>query len=91
VHEEREADIRSRKEHSPDDMQEGERDPLPGLLLEGVSKRKKRRRSSIWEEAEGAKSPKLRRLLDGEAGKEWACGDEGCEKRFKTVSPYPKP
>lgn len=86
VHEEREADIRSRKAHSPGDMHEG--DLLPGLLLDGASKRKKRRRSSVWAEAEGAKSPKLPRLLDGEAGKEWACGDEGCDKRFKTVSPH---
>jgi general transcription factor IIIA len=92
VHEDREADIRSRKEQSPGDVQEGEgeADLLPGLLLDGVSKRKKRRRSSVWVEAEGAKSPKLPRLLDGEAGKEWACGDEGCEKRFKTVSAYPE-
>jgi hypothetical protein len=31
--------------------------------------------------------PKLRRVESGEAGKIHACNAEGCEKKFKTVSP----
>jgi hypothetical protein len=52
---------------------------------EGLSKREKKRRRI--EVDQGGRSPKMPRLVDGEAGKEYKCEDEGCGKRFKTVGP----
>jgi hypothetical protein len=95
VHEEREADVCARAEQAGRVLEgsvEGTRElgeddrskALADLVAESWS-RKKRRRSSVAV-MEGAKSPKLPRLADGEAGKEWSCPEDGCDKQFKTVS-----
>lgn len=55
---------------------------MPNGLLDGTGSRKRRRKS----EAAKEEPAKLRRLVEGQAGKEWACTHENCEKRFKTVS-----
>lgn len=47
--------------------------------------RKRKRRKSTATTEDGGKSPKLRRVNSGESGKNFACPEEGCEKRFKTV------
>ena len=50
--------------------------------------RKKRKRSrSQAGFSDGGKSPKLRPIRSGEAGKDFACPEEGCGKRFKAVRP----
>ena len=51
---------------------------------EDEPKKRKRRKSAVADE--GGKSPKLRRVLSGEAGKNYPCYEAGCDKRFKTVS-----
>lgn len=48
--------------------------------------RKRKRRKSTIVKDDGGKSPKLQRVNSGEAGKNHACPEAGCEKRFKTVS-----
>ncbi|WVR09654.1 hypothetical protein IAU60_006728 [Kwoniella sp. DSM 27419] len=60
----------------------GEAVDQPPIILDGLSRRAKRKRLS--EVVEDGKSPKLRRLSTGEAGKDWACDHEGCDKSFKT-------
>ncbi|WWC72261.1 uncharacterized protein I206_106223 [Kwoniella pini CBS 10737] len=57
---------------------------LPPLLLEGISRSKRRRISQVEKPQDGGASPKLRRVMSGESGKDWWCDEEGCEKRFKT-------
>ncbi|WWC64853.1 uncharacterized protein I303_107467 [Kwoniella dejecticola CBS 10117] len=57
---------------------------LPLLLLEGISRSKRRRISQVEKPEDGGASPKLRRVKSGESGKDWWCDEEGCEKRFKT-------
>lgn len=57
-------------------------DDLPNIVLDGMGTRKRRRKS----EAAKEKPAKLRRLVDGSAGKEWECAHDDCDKRFKTVS-----
>jgi hypothetical protein len=53
---------------------------------EEVGKKRKRRRSQSAVE-DGGKSPKLRPIRGGEAGKDYACPEPGCGKKFKAVSP----
>lgn len=54
-------------------------------------KKRKRRKSSVSASVgdDGGKSPKLRRVQSGEAGKNYPCYEAGCDKRFKTVSFLP--
>jgi hypothetical protein len=54
---------------------------------EDEHQRKRKRRSSQAFE-DGGKSPKLKPIRSGEAGKDFACPEPGCEKRFKAVSSY---
>ncbi|WVW86429.1 hypothetical protein I302_108477 [Kwoniella bestiolae CBS 10118] len=57
----------------------------PQIIADGLSRRAKRRRISELNAGEdGGSSPKLRRVMSGEAGKDWWCEEDGCEKRFKT-------
>ena len=51
---------------------------------EDEHQRKRKRRSSQAFE-DGGKSPKLKPIRSGEAGKDFACPEPGCEKRFKAV------
>ena len=48
-------------------------------------RKRKRRKSQAFED--GGKSPKLKPIRSGEAGKDFACPEPGCEKRFKAVCP----
>ncbi|WVQ66749.1 uncharacterized protein L199_004940 [Kwoniella botswanensis] len=58
---------------------------IPQIIADGLSRRAKRRRiSEINATEDGGSSPKLRRVLSGEAGKDWWCDEEGCDKRFKS-------
>lgn len=52
---------------------------------EELGRKRKRRRSTTVED--GGKSPKLRPIRGGEAGKDYACPEPGCGKKFKAVSP----
>jgi hypothetical protein len=54
---------------------------------ENEHQRKRKRSRSQAGLEEGGKSPKLRPIRSGEAGKDFACPEEGCGKRFKAVSP----
>jgi len=74
VHKERQADMDSRPMDSFDKPEGGTTSSSANL--------KKRRQNEV---DGGGRSPKLAKLIDGEAGKEHACEEEGCEKRFKTV------
>nr|XP_031860367.1 uncharacterized protein CI109_004255 [Kwoniella shandongensis]KAA5527439.1 hypothetical protein CI109_004255 [Kwoniella shandongensis] len=81
VHAEQEAD----KAKLLRDQQEGQvAEELPAIIADGLTRRKKRRQSSVGTMEDGGKSPKLRRVLSGDAGKDWACDHQGCEKRFKS-------
>jgi general transcription factor IIIA len=51
-----------------------------------MRKKRKRSRSQAGLD-DGGKSPKLRPIRSGEAGKDFACPEEGCGKRFKAVRP----
>ncbi|KAK4686307.1 hypothetical protein P7C73_g3818, partial [Tremellales sp. Uapishka_1] len=76
VHAEREEDL-DRKGPSEED--------LPPVFAEATSRRSVKRKRAAEEggKKEGGKSPKLARTT-GEAGKEYACEEEGCDKKFKT-------
>lgn len=50
------------------------------------SRRSRKRRQSEVHLVSEQRTPKLRRLSFGEAGKQFRCEEEGCQKRFKTVS-----
>lgn len=52
-----------------------------------LMKRKRRRSSTATLGAEGGVKSKLARLEGGQAGKEWSCKEDDCNKIFKTVSP----
>ena len=73
VHEQREEDLLALAEKVQDsEVEEDEH-----------QRKRKRRRSEAFED--GGKSPKLRPIRSGEAGKDFACPEPGCEKRFKAV------
>ncbi|OWZ52983.1 transcription factor iiia [Cryptococcus neoformans 125.91] len=57
---------------------------VPQLLLEGLGKSRKKRKSFAQREAEDNGPRKLRKILDGDAGKDWACEHESCDKKFKS-------
>ncbi|WVF67366.1 hypothetical protein IAT40_002121 [Kwoniella sp. CBS 6097] len=61
---------------------------LVPVLADGLSRRARKRKADeiaqASADADGGKSPKLRRITSGEAGKNWFCDHEDCEKRFKT-------
>ncbi|WWC91960.1 uncharacterized protein L201_006913 [Kwoniella dendrophila CBS 6074] len=58
---------------------------LPQIISDGLSRRAKRRRiSELNNPDSGGSSPKLQRVMSGDAGKDWWCDEDGCEKRFKT-------
>ncbi|WVQ94962.1 hypothetical protein IAU59_002052 [Kwoniella sp. CBS 9459] len=59
------------------------------VLADGLSRRARKRKADELAvqasvDADGGKSPKLRRVMSGEAGKDWFCDHDECEKRFKT-------
>jgi hypothetical protein len=73
VHEERAEDLQALAEKVVDsEVEEDEH-----------QRKRKRRRSQAFED--GGKSPKLKPIRSGEAGKDFACPEPGCEKRFKAV------
>jgi len=75
VHEQRAEDLQALAEKVVDnDAEEDEH-----------QRKRKRRRSQAFED--GGKSPKLKPIRSGEAGKDFACPEPGCEKRFKAVRP----
>ncbi|KAK8853452.1 hypothetical protein IAR55_004159 [Kwoniella newhampshirensis] len=82
VHAEQEADkaklLREREEGNGTDQD------LPPIIADGLMRRKKRRQSETASVEDGGKSPKLRRVMSGEAGKDWACDHYGCGKKFKS-------
>ncbi|WRT69978.1 uncharacterized protein IL334_006971 [Kwoniella shivajii] len=57
---------------------------VPALITEGLSRRTRKRRISQLGTEDGGQSPKLVRVMSGEAGKDWWCDENDCEKRFKT-------
>lgn len=61
---------------------------MPQLLLEGLGKSRKKRKSFAQREAEDNGPRKLRKILNGDAGKDWACEHESCDKKFKSVSSF---
>jgi len=64
-----------------------EEDEIPSVISDGLlSRREKKRRRSDAGTPLQHRIGKLRRVESGEAGKDWNCQIEGCEKRFKSVS-----
>ncbi|OCF44530.1 hypothetical protein I317_01602 [Kwoniella heveanensis CBS 569] len=96
AHAEQEADravISSRANGAPGgavgpDQQATARAGLVPVLADGLSRRARKRKADELAQAsvdaDGGKSPKLRRVMSGEAGKDWFCDHDECEKRFKT-------
>ncbi|ODO05504.1 hypothetical protein I350_04555 [Cryptococcus amylolentus CBS 6273] len=81
VHAEQEAD-RVAKEAREAVAVNGQKEPIPQLVLEGMMKsRRKRKRESA---AADDDKPKKLKKAEGDAGKDHACDWMECEKRFKT-------
>ncbi|ORX40460.1 hypothetical protein BD324DRAFT_575048 [Kockovaella imperatae] len=62
-----------------------EQDVAEAISTDDETKESRRAKKRRMSRVEAERPNKLQRIKDGQAGKDFACGEDGCEKTFKSV------